>query len=88
MAINWRTADLNDREKAIVEFAMDVCDAKPITEEHFMALEMHGFNSDDAWDIGAIAAFFALSNRMAYLANMKPNKEFYTIGRIPRDKKS
>ncbi|MGH8746105.1 MAG: peroxidase-related enzyme, partial [Burkholderiales bacterium] len=46
----------------------------------------HGFSDEDVWDIGAIAAFFALSNRMANLTDMRPNDEFYLLGRVPRQK--
>jgi alkylhydroperoxidase family enzyme len=58
-----------------------------IGEADFQALHAHGFSDEDAWDIGAIAAFFALSNRMANLASMMPNPEFYLLGRLPREKK-
>ncbi|XP_070540960.1 uncharacterized protein [Ptychodera flava] len=88
VAANWRCADLDERQKAILEFAMVVCKSESVTEEHFSALEKHGFDREDAWDIGAIAALFALSNRMAHLSNMRPNDEFYLFGRIPREKKN
>lgn len=87
LAANWRTADLDDRQRAILEFAMDLCQCKPLSEERFSNLEKFGLDQDDAWDIGAVVALFALSNRMAYLANLKPNEEFYLMGRIKKEKK-
>ncbi|KAJ7335196.1 hypothetical protein JRQ81_013137 [Phrynocephalus forsythii] len=84
--VNWKIAELTDRELAMLEFALAVCRADNITEEHFQKLEAHGFNREDAWDIGAIAAFFAMSNRIAHFADMRPNPEFYAMGRVPRDK--
>ena len=87
VAINWRQADLSDREKAILEFATKVGRAEDVFEEDFLALEKHGLDREDAWDIGAIAAFFAMSNRLAHVSSMRPNDEFYLMGRIPREKK-
>ena len=66
---------------------MDTFHSRPITDEHFTKLEPHGVSKEDAWDIGAIAAFFALSNRMAHVSGMRPNEEFYTMGRIKYNKK-
>lgn len=57
-----------------------------VSEQKMADLQAHGLSSEDIWDIGAVAAFFALSNRMAHLTAMKPNEEFYTLGRIPRTK--
>ncbi|XP_038045403.1 uncharacterized protein LOC119719984 [Patiria miniata] len=87
VAANWECAELDPRQRAIVEFAIAVCKSETITEEHFKKLEAHGLDREDAWDIGAIAAFFAMSNRMAHLTDMRPNKEFYLMGRVPKDKK-
>ena len=56
-----------------------------ITEDDFLNLTIHGLDNEDAWDIGAITAFFALSNRMAHLTKMKPNDEFHLMGRVPRE---
>lgn len=86
VAVNYRVADLTAREKAMLDFALTVCRSETITEEHFSTLEAHGFDREDIWDISAIAAFFALSNRMAHLTDMRPNTEFYNMGRVPRDK--
>ena len=60
--------------------------SREIGDEDFAALHAHGFSDEDIWDIGAIAAFFALSNRMANLISMRPNDEFYLLGRVPRGK--
>ena len=87
LAANWKTADLDDRQKAILDFAMDICYCRPVTDEKIANLAKYGLTEDDAWDIGSVTAFFALSNRMAYLMDLKPNKEFYLMGRIPKEKK-
>ena len=60
---------------------------KHIKDEQIQELKQYGLDSEDVWDIGAITALFALSNRMAHLTNMKPNEEFYSLGRIPKSKK-
>jgi uncharacterized peroxidase-related enzyme len=82
VAVNYRSADLEPRQRAILDFALKVAkQADELTEDDYSALETHGLDRDDIWDIGAIAAFFALSNRMAHLMDLKPNSEFYTLGR-------
>ena len=87
VAVNYLKADLTPRQKAMLAFAMKVAlDAGAIEESDFEALRAHGFSGDDIWDIGAVAAFFALSNRMANLTAMRPNDEFYLMGRLPRQK--
>ncbi|KAI3351699.1 hypothetical protein L3Q82_020538 [Scortum barcoo] len=86
VTINYKNAELSPRECAMLDFAMAVCRSDTITEQHFQALEEVGFDREDAWDIAAIAAFFAMSNRLAHLTDMRPNVEFYNMGRIPRDK--
>lgn len=70
----------------MLDFAMAVCRSDTITDQHFQALEEHGFDREAAWDIAAIAAFFAMSNRLAHLTDMRPNEEFYNMGRVPRNK--
>lgn len=84
--VNYQAADLSPRELAMLDFAMAVCRCDTITEKHFESLKEVGFDEEDAWDIGAIAAFFAMSNRLAHVTDMKPNLEFYNMGRVPRDK--
>jgi len=87
VAINYRKADITPRQRAMLDFALKVSlAAQEIGDADFEALRAHGFSDEDAWDIGAIAAFFALSNRMANLTNMRPNDEFYLLGRVPRGK--
>jgi uncharacterized peroxidase-related enzyme len=82
VAINYRKADLSDRQKAMLAFALKVAvRSAEIVEDDFDELRKHGFSDDDIWDIGAIASFFALSNRMANLTSMRPNAEFYAMGR-------
>lgn len=84
--VNYENAELSPRERAMLDFAMAVCRSDTITEQHFQSLEEVGFDREDAWDIAAIAAFFAMSNRLAHLTDMRPNVEFYNMGRVPRDK--
>lgn len=85
IAVNYRKADITPRQRAMLDFAMKVsAEAQTISEADFAAIAAHGFSDDDIWDIGAIAAFFALSNRMANLTDMRPNDEFYMLGRVPR----
>ena len=85
VAVNHRKAAITPRQTAMLDFAMKVCtDSAAVGEADFAALRTHGFTDDDAWDIGAITAFFGLSNRMANLVSMQPNAEFYLMGRLPR----
>jgi len=84
VAINYRKADISPRQKAMLDFAMKVAfESYTVGDSDFAALRSHGFSDEDIWDIGAIAAFFALSNRMANLTGMRPNEEFYLMGRLP-----
>ena len=85
IAVNYRKADITPRQRAMLDFAMKVSlDAGTISEQDFAGLASHGFSDDDAWDIAAISAFFALSNRMANVTAMRPNDEFYLMGRLPK----
>jgi len=85
VAINYRKADITPRQKAMLDFALKVAtDSRGIADADFDALRAHGFSDEDTWDIGAIAAFFALSNRMANMTAMRPNEEFYLLGRVPK----
>ena len=86
-ATNWECAEISDREKAILKFAMKMGRAEPVKESDFEELEANGLSKEDAWDIGAVASLFALSNRMAHLMNCRPNEEFYVMGREKREKK-
>ncbi len=89
VAINFRKADISDRQKAMLVFADKVArESAAVDDADFENLHAHGFDDEDIWDIGAIAAFFALSNRMANLIGMRPNDEFYAMGRLPREAKS
>lgn len=82
VAINYRKADITPRQKAMLDFAMKVSTAShAVGDEDFAALQAQGFGMEEAWDIAAIAAFFGLSNRMANVSSMRPNDEFYTLGR-------
>jgi uncharacterized peroxidase-related enzyme len=85
VAINYRKADITARQKAMLDFAMKVAlEAQAVTDADFTIVRDHGFSDDDIWDIAAIAAFFALSNRMANVTAMRPNDEFYLMGRLPK----
>lgn len=85
VAVNHLTADITSRQRAMLDFAMTVAvNSAQIGDEDYAELHAHGFENEDIWDIGAIAAFFGLSNRMASLTGMWPNKEFYMLGRVPR----
>jgi uncharacterized peroxidase-related enzyme len=82
IAVNYRKADITPRQRAMLDFAMKVAlEAHTVGDEDLKALKKQGFGDDEIWDIGAIAAFFALSNRMANLTAMRPNDEFYKMGR-------
>lgn len=83
ISANWETAELNDRQRAILEFAMDMCQCRTITDEKIASLEKYGLTKDDAWEIGSVVAFFSLANRMANLLNIQPNLELYFAGRNP-----
>jgi uncharacterized peroxidase-related enzyme len=85
VATNYRKAEITPRQRAMLDFAMKVAlESATVEEADFAALRTHGFGDDEIWDIGAIAAFFALSNRLANLASMRPNDEFFLMGRLPK----
>jgi uncharacterized peroxidase-related enzyme len=87
VAINYRKADISPRQRAILDFAMKVCQqSHTIDDADFAALHAHGLDDEDIWDIAAITAFFGLSNRMASFTGMQPNDEFYLLGRLPKVK--
>ncbi|MEY2780497.1 MAG: hypothetical protein RL307_201 [Pseudomonadota bacterium] len=87
VATNYRKADITARQRAMLDFAMKVCQrSQEIEESDFQALHQHGFDDEDIWDIAAITAFFGLSNRIASFSGMMPNPEFYLMGRIPKSK--
>jgi uncharacterized peroxidase-related enzyme len=88
VAVNYRKADISPRQRAMLDFAMKVCQrAHEIDDADFEPLHAHGFSDEDIWDIAAITAFFGLSNRLASFSNMQPNPEFYLMGRVPKQKK-
>lgn len=87
VAVNYRKADLTPRQTAMLDFAMKVSrEAYAVGDGDFETLRAHGFTDDDIWDIGAIAAFFAMSNRLANMTSLRPNDEFYLLGRMPKQK--
>ena len=82
VAVNYRKADITERQKAMLDFGMKVSQsAHAVGEADFAQLQTHGFTQDDVWDIAAIASFFGLSNRMANVTSMRPNDEFFSLGR-------
>ncbi len=88
VAVNYRKADISERQKAMLAFAMKVCnDSAALVDADFAALREHGFSDEDAWDIAGITALFGLSNRMANATSMRPNDEFYLMGRVAKDKR-
>ena len=87
VAVNYKKADITPRQRAMLDFAMKVClQSHAVEDADFAALQAHGFDNEDAWDIAAITAFFGLSNRMASFNGMQPNPEFYLMGRVPKQK--
>jgi len=87
VAVNYLKADISPRQRAMLDFAMKVCQrSHEIDDKDFAALHAHGFSDEDAWDIAAITAFFGLSNRIASFSGMQPNPEFYLMGRVPKAK--
>ncbi|NCT98422.1 MAG: peroxidase-related enzyme [Comamonadaceae bacterium] len=87
VAVNHRKADITPRQRAMLDFALKVCErSHEVEDADFQALHAHGFDDEDIWDITAITAFFGLSNRMANVTGMAPNPEFYLLGRVPKAK--
>jgi uncharacterized peroxidase-related enzyme len=85
VAINHRKADLTPRRRAMLDFALKVSlRSAEVDDTDYARLREHGFTDEDAWDIAAIAAFFAMSNRLANMSGMRPNDEFYLMGRVPK----
>lgn len=87
VSTNFRHADITQRQRAMLDFALRVAlSSATVEDEHLSELSQHGFDTDDVWDIGAIAALFAMSNRLAHLMALRPNPEFHLLGRVPREK--
>ena len=87
VATNHKKADISDRERAMLDFAIKVSrDSRSIDDMDYENLRSHDFSDDDIWDIASITAFFGMSNRLANFLSMRPNDEFYLMGRIPKDK--
>jgi uncharacterized peroxidase-related enzyme len=86
VAVDWRKADVSERQRAMLGFAVKLAiEPARVTDADLEALRRHGFTDDDIWDIGAITALFAMSNRMAHLTAMRPNDQFYLMGRVPKE---
>jgi uncharacterized peroxidase-related enzyme len=87
LATNYRKADISDRQKAMLDYALKVSrEAETVNELDYQRLNEFGFDDEDIWDIGAISAFFGLSNRIVNMSSMRTNDEFYLMGRVPREK--
>ncbi|MGB6054503.1 MAG: peroxidase-related enzyme [Burkholderiaceae bacterium] len=85
VAVNHRKADITPRQKAMLDFAIKVClNSQEVNDDDYAALHAHGFDDEDIWDIAAITGFFGLSNRLANAVSMRPNDEFFLMGRVPR----
>jgi uncharacterized peroxidase-related enzyme len=85
VAINYREADITPRQRAMLDFALKVAeDSRAVDEGDFAALHAHGFTDEDIWDIASVTAFFSLSNRFANFVALRPNDEFYLMGRVPK----
>lgn len=86
LASNYRKAQVTPRQMAMLDFAAKVCTrAYEVEEADYETLRSHGFTDEDIWDIGSIAAFYAMSNRIANMIELRPNEDFYLMGRVPRD---
>lgn len=87
LATNYRKADISERQKAMLDYALKVSrHAETISDTDHQRLREFEFSEDDIWDIGAISAFFGLSNRLVNMSSMRTNDEFYLLGRVPREK--
>lgn len=87
IAIDYAKADITPRQKAMLDFAVKLAIyPADVDATDYANLREHGWSDEDAWDIAAIASFFSLSNRMAHFAAMRPNDEFYLMGRLPKQK--
>lgn len=86
VAIDWRKADLSPRERAMLAFAVKLAERpQEVTDDDLDALRQEGFTEDEIWEIGAITAFFAMSNRLAHFTALRPNDQFHLLGRVPKD---
>ncbi|MCX2862760.1 peroxidase-related enzyme [Paucibacter sp. PLA-PC-4] len=89
LATNYRKADITPRQRAMLDFALKVClHSAEVDENDYSTLHAHGFDDEDIWDITSITALFGLSNRLANAVSLRPNDEFYLLGRLPRPAKS
>jgi uncharacterized peroxidase-related enzyme len=87
VAVNHLKADITPRQRAMLEFAVKVCmNSAAVIEDDYQVLYKHGFDDEDIWDIATITAFFGMSNRIANSIGMRPNEEFYLMGRLPKTK--
>ena len=85
VAVNHHKADITLRQKAMLDFAVKVClDSQSVGDQDYAMLREHGFDDEDIWDITAITGFFGMSNRMANVTSMRPNDEFFMLGRVPK----
>ncbi len=85
LATNYRKAEITPRQHAMLDFAMKLAlNSAEVGDADIAALKAHGFDDEAVWDIGAITAFFAMSNRLANLTSMRPNDEFFLMGRLPK----
>ncbi len=87
VATDWRKAELDDRQRAVLEVAIQFAvEPWTVTPAVLESLRAHGLTEDDIWDVGAISAFFSMSNRLVHLTGTMPNEEFYLMGRVPKSR--
>lgn len=85
VAGNYRKADISPRQRAMIDFAMKISQrAYEVSEDDSVDLRAHGFSDDDIWDIASISAFFGMSNRLANFTSLRPNDEFFSLGRASK----
>ncbi|WP_396612938.1 peroxidase-related enzyme [Haloferax sp. S1W] len=86
LVANYRSADISEKHKTMLDVAVKLTEHPvEVGEDDLQKLRDVGFSEEEVWDIGAVTSFFNLSNRMAMFADMRPNEEFHTLGREPRD---
>jgi uncharacterized peroxidase-related enzyme len=89
VATDWRKAELDDRQRGVLEVALRFAvEPWTVTPAVLESLRAHGLTEDDIWDVGAISAFFSMSNRLVHLTGTMPNEEFYLMGRVPRSREA
>jgi len=85
ISTNYRAAAISERQRVMLDYALKVSlTPEQVEESDLQPLREHGFDDEAIWDIGAITAFFAMSNRMAHVMALRPNEQFHLMGRVPK----